>query len=120
MRLGELMTDELLTGTSKFVANGNDQAYMKAHKGDVAGALKDLDSIRDEALRRESDPHLRNEIECRRLERRLFIAAEVGTPTQFAQFVRDVGNSNRFNADRLHHLVDLIGVHIEDRFARAN
>jgi len=90
----------------KFVATGNQIAVLKAIKGHPAGALADLDTIRDAGIAMEIlDPDLQNEIECRRLEGKLQIAGATNDIELLWKTMREIGQSNRFSAPRLHELM---------------
>jgi hypothetical protein len=90
----------------KFVATGNQNAVLKAIKGDPVGALADLDTIRDAGIAMEvSNPDLQNEIECRRLEGKFQIAGATNDIELLWKTMREMGQSNRFSAPRLHEMM---------------
>ena len=104
-----------MTGTWKFVANGNDKALIRAINGDVQGALNDLDLVRDAAVEMEAhDEFLKNQIECRRLEQRLMIAGFARDLSLFSECLQDIGRSERFSVERLHEMVTVAGGHLID------
>jgi hypothetical protein len=98
--------DEEMTDTWKFVALGNQNALLTAIRGDPAGALAELDSVRDAGIAVEiSHPELQNEIECRRLESRLQVSAVTNDSKLLWKTMREIGQSNRFSAPRLHEMM---------------
>jgi hypothetical protein len=111
--------DEEWDEASKFVAQGNDKAWLKAIAGDAKGALADLDLVRDEGVRMaEADPDLQNEIECRRMESRLMVAEFARDHELLWQAMREVGDSNRFSAERLHENMTLASSLVRDALRR--
>jgi len=111
--------NEEMTGIWKFVAKGNEKAWMKAMTGDPAGALADLDSVRDQAIQmNEADAEWQNEIECRRLESRLMVAHFARDHEFLWQVMREIGDSNRFSAERLHENMTLASSLVRDALRR--
>ncbi|MBL9052921.1 MAG: hypothetical protein JNN02_04240 [Tabrizicola sp.] len=111
--------DEEMTGIWKFVAKGNEKAWMKAMAGDPAGALADLDTVRDQAMQMdEADAEWQNEIECRRLESRLMVADFARDHELLWHVMREIGDSNRFSAERLHENMSLASSLVRDALRR--
>lgn len=100
----------------KFVAKENDDALATFFDdGSVEAAFSKLDSVRDEGLNLlGANPALQNEIECRRLEMRIFIAFEARDYLLISSTLQEAGKSERFSAERLHYLLGVIGGHIRN------
>jgi hypothetical protein len=111
--------DEEMTGIWKFVAQGNERAWMKAIAGDATGALADLDTVRDQAIQLDdADAAWQNEIECRRLESRLMVAHFTQDGELLWKAMREIGESNRFSTERLHEFMTIASTFVRDALRR--
>ncbi len=104
---------------SRRLAQALDDVTIMAMHSDFDGARSALEIAREMGLEAAKDDWERDEVECRYLERKLFLVSSIpGAMVEFAEIVEEIGRSARFTAERLHHVCTMAGVYLQDMAVR--